>query len=217
LNNRADYIPLADAKNVIITALDKFNPELASRAASVLYNEDRLNIVEVAEAKTNMMQCRAANVTMEDVKAADMYISDFSERFGPHFTRQDNPTNHAIIDFEYDGTPRSIAWLAHELGHAIADDIHIENGRSSKNYSGGEHEEQAYFVQHIVSKHLKDNLPPPDVQDENLGQDVLKMSWDRATQFTNAGRVFEEALTKANIPNERGAAVIKALDQRALC
>lgn len=213
--NQKNYLPLESAKNTIITALNQFDPELGTRAAEILFNDERLNIVEVTAAKTNMMQCRAAGTTMEDVKAAGMYIPDFAQRFGPHFMRQDNPTDHAIIDFEYDGSPRAIAWLAHELGHAIADDIHIENGRSSKNYSGGEHEEQAYFVQHIVSQHLKENLNHPDVQDEDLGQDVLKMSWDRAAQFTNAGKAFEEALTNANIPVERKSAVMAALDQRA--
>lgn len=212
MNDRTDYISLEHAKNVIIAALDQFNPELASRAASVLYNEERLNIVEVADAKTNMMQCRPAGVTMDDVKAADMHIPDFSERFGPHFTRQDNPTDHAIIDFEYDGSPRSIVWLAHELGHAIADDVQRENRHSFRDFSTGEMEEQAYFVQHIVSQHIKDNLKQPGVRDENLGQDVLKMSWDRANQYTNAGRVFEGAL--ANDPNERKGIALKALDQR---
>lgn len=212
MSDRADYIPLEHAKNVIVTALDQFDPELANRAASVLYNEGRLNIVEVAEAKTNMMQCRPAGVTIEDVKAGDMYISDFSEKFGPHFTRQDNPTDHAIIDFEYDGSPRSIVWLAHELGHAMADDLQLQNGRSHKDFSAGEQEEQAYFVQHIVSQHLKDTLNRPDIRDEDLGQDILKMSWDRATQYTKAGKVFEEAL--ANAPDERKAIALKALDQK---
>lgn len=203
---------MAQAKNIIIAALDQFDPELATRAANVLYNDERLNIVEVAEAKTNMMQCRPAGVTMEDVKAADMYIPDFSERFGPHFTRQDNPTDHAIIDFEYDGSPRSIVWLAHELGHAMADDLQLQNGHSHKDFSAGEQEEQAYFIQHIVSQHLKENLKRPDVQDENLEQDVLKMSWDRAVQYTNAGKVFDEAL--ANTASERNGIALKALDQR---
>jgi oligoendopeptidase F len=210
-----NYLPLESAKNIIITALDEFDPELGTRAAEILLNDEQLNIVEVKDAKTNMMQCRAAGTTIEDVKAAGMYISDFAHRFGPHFTHQDNPTDHAIIDFEYDGHPRAIIWLAHELGHAIADGIHIENGRSSKNYSGAEHEEQAYFVQHIVSQYLKENLKHLDVQDEDLGQDVLKMSWDRAVQFTNAGKIFEEALTNANMPAKRKSVIMAALDQRA--
>ncbi len=200
------------AKTVIITALDQFNPDLASHAASVIYDEDRLNIVEVSEPKTNMMQCRPAGMTIDDVKAADMHLPDFSERFGPHFTRQDNLTNHAIIDFEYDGSPRSIVWLAHELGHAIADDIQRENGHSFKDFSTGEMEEQAYFIQHIVSQHLKDNLKQPGVQDETLGQDTLKMSWDRANQYKTAGRVFEEAIT--NTVSERKGIAIKVMDQR---
>lgn len=212
MNSRADYISLEQAKDVIITALDQFYPELAERAASVLHNPERLNIVEVEEPKTNMMQCRPAGLTIADLQAAGMHIPDFSEQFGPHFTRQDNSANHAIIDFEYDGSPRAIVWLAHELGHAMADDLQRENGHSFRDFSSGEMEEQAYFVQHVVSQHIKENLGRPDVHDEVLGQDVLKMSWDRANQYTNAGSVFEKAL--ASDPGGRKAIVLKALDQR---
>lgn len=212
INNRENHISLEHAKNVIITALDQFNPALASRAETILYNEERLNIVEVKEAKTNMMQYRPARVTMDDVKAADMFIPDFPERFGPHFTRQDNPTNHGIIDFEYDGSHRAIVWLAHELGHAMADDLQLQNGHSHKDFSSAEQEEQAYFVQHIVSQYLKDNLSRPDVRDEDLGQSILKMTWDRAIQFTKAGRLYMEALEEPT--HKRTAIALKALDQR---
>lgn len=212
MNERADYIPLEHGKNIIIAALDGFNPELAHRAASILYNEERLNVTEVTTAKTNIMQCRPAGVTIEDVKAAGMHMPDFSERFGPHFTRQDNPRDHAVIDFEYDGSPRAIVWLSHELGHAIADDVQKENGHSFRDFSSGEMEEQAYFIQHIVSQHIKDNLKRPDVQDESLGQNVLKMSWERANQYTNASKVFEEALSQTT--DERKGISLKALDQK---
>lgn len=209
---RKDYIPLEDAKKLIIAALDQFNPELAVRAAGVLYDEARLNVVEVESARTNMMQCRPAGITMEDVIAADMHIPDFSERFGPHFTRQDNPTDHAIVDFEYDGSPRSIVWLGHEAGHAIADDIQREHGHSFRDFSAGEMEEQAYFVQHVVSGYIKDNLKHHDLKDENLGQNILKMSWDRATQYTNAGIVVADAVAAPF--NERKEITFRALDQR---
>lgn len=212
MDNRDNYIPLKEAKNVIMTALDQFDPELAVRAANILYDEKRLNIVEVARSKTNMMQCRPAGLTIEDVKAADMHIPGFSEKFGPHFTRQDNPADYSIIDFEYDGSPRAIVWLGHELGHAIADDVQRENGHSFKDFSSAEMEEQAYFVQHIVSQHLKNDVKTPKVQDKDLGQDVLQMSWNRATQYTKAGTVFESAL--AHSANEREAIILEALDQR---
>lgn len=212
MDNPEEYIPLQNAKNIIINALDQFDPELASRATDVLFNKERLNIAEVPEAKTNMMMCRPAGITMKDVKAADLYIPDFAEKFGPHFTRQDNPTDHAIIDFEYDGSPHAIVYLSHELGHAIADDIQRENGRSFKDFSMDEMEEQAYFVQHIVSRYIKDNINTPAIRNDDLGDDTLKMSWERAAQYTNAGKTYETALEKA--PDERQQVTIKALDQR---
>lgn len=210
-----DYISLDDAKRLIVTALDEFDPKLASRAASILYDNERLNVVEVDEAKEEkMQQCRPAGFTMEDVKSLKMHKPDFAERFGPHFTRQDNPEPHAIVDFEYDGTPHSIVWLAHETGHAVADDIQRENGHSFRDFSTGEMEEQAYFLQHIVSGYLKDNLQRPDVKDADLGQDVLKMSWDRAEQYTNAGKVFESALeTPVDV---RQKTIMATFDQRLM-
>ena len=60
------YISLERAKTMIIMALDQFDQELASRAAHILYNHERLNIVEVAETKTNMMMCRPAGITYYD-------------------------------------------------------------------------------------------------------------------------------------------------------
>lgn len=206
------YISLERAKTMIIMALDQFDQELASRAAHILYNHERLNIVEVAETKTNMMMCRPAGITMDDVKAAGKHMPDFAETFGPHFTRQDNPADYAIVDFEYDGSPRSISWLAHEVGHAIADDIQKENGHSFKDFSEGEMEEQAYFVQRIVSQYLKEKPEFANVPDEDLGQDSLTMSWDRANQFTNANKVYEQALATSTI--ERSRIALKALDQK---
>lgn len=102
--------------------------------------------------------------------------------------------------------------LAHELGHAMADDVQRDNQHSFRDFSTGEMEEQAYFVQHIVSQHLKDNFKQPDIQDDNLGQNVLTMSWDRENQYTNAGRVFETALE--NTGSARKGIALKALDQR---
>jgi len=191
----ANYISLDTAKNTIITALEQFDTELARRGVEILFNDNRLNITQVTHAETSMMMCRPAGITMEDLKAANMYMPSFVQKFGPHFTKQDNPTDHAIIDFEYDGSPRAIIWLAHELGHAIADDVQRENGLSFRDFTNTEMEEQAYFVQSIISKHLKDSAIDIALNDDDLGQNTLTMSWERAAQFTNAGNNFHNALS----------------------
>ena len=212
--NQTNYIPLKEAKSLIISALDQFDQDLGRRAASILGSAERLNIIEVTQAKPRMMQrCRFAKSTLKDVKAAREYIPNISEEFGPHFTRQDNPTDHAIIDYEYNGTALSIIHLAHELGHAIADDIHIENGRSAKKYSPKEHERQAYFIQQIVSSYLKDNIKCMPLKDEDLGRDTLSMSFDRAKQYKKADKILQAVLATTN-PTQRRNGILNALDQR---
>lgn len=199
------------AKNIIIDALDQFDPQLGFHAADIL-NSDRLNLIEEHAPKTNMMMCRPKGITIADLKERDMYIPDFAEKYGPHFTTQENLKGPAIIDFEYVGTPESVAMLAHELGHAIADDVQQENGRSFKDFSTGEMEEQAYFVQHIVTRYLKDHAAKLNINAEDMGDDVTAMSVDRANQFTAAEISFEKA---ANEPSAtRADMALKALDNK---
>lgn len=208
----SNKIPLSTAIREIVFALSEFDPNLGERAHNILSNQEQCNIVEVEEPQTRMMACRPAGVTEVDLKASDMYIPDFAEKFGPHFTEQENLTDRAIIDFEYDGTPQSIIWLAHELGHAIADGIQQENGHSFRDFSMSEMEEQAYFVQKIVSQHVRTKFSEPHLRDSDLGEDVLSMSWERAIQFANAGTVYEKAVNETG--QVRSDIVIQALDQR---
>ena len=149
------YIPLEEAKALIIDSLTEFDPILGQEAGAILYNDDQTNIVEEPVARTNMMVCRPAGVTIDDLKAADMYIEDYADRFGPHFAEQDNPEAHAIIDFEYDGTPKSVLYLAHELGHAIADRLQNNAGFTHRDNPADMPEKQAYYVQKIVTEALR--------------------------------------------------------------
>jgi len=142
-----------------------------------------------------------------------MIIPEFSEKFGPHFTRQDNPHDYAIIDFEYHGRLNSIVWLAHELGHAIAGDVQKENGHSFRDFSNDEMEQQAYFTQHVVSQYLREHFSEEPVQDTDLGEDVLKMSWERANQFKSAKVTLDDCLQAPS--SERSLKVIQALDCKA--
>ncbi len=207
-------IPLSTAKDEIVSALSEFDFDLGQRARNIFGNEDQLNIVEVEEHTNRVMACRPAGVTIPDLKASDMYIPDYAERFGPHFTEQENLTDSAIIDFEYDGTPRSIVWLGHELGHAIADGVHQDNGHTFRDFSQSEMEEQAYFIQKIVSQHVRSKFREPDLKDDDLKENPIRMSWERAAQFTNAGKMYEKAVDSEQ--DVRRNIVIQALDQRTV-
>ena len=185
-------IPLDVAKQIIVTSLSEFDPALGQRAAAILYNEDRLNVVEAVEARTGMMQCRPAGVTISDMQASDMYMENFAERFGPDFTEQENTRDFAVVDFEYTYTKDSVLYLGHEVGHAIADDIQREQGRTFRDFSPNELESQAYFVQSIVAHAIE-----PGFNNESASYDAVTPrvagEFNRQNQRYDAHAAFEQA------------------------
>lgn len=200
------YIPLQTAKNVIISALNSFDTDLGQRAAEILTDELRANIHEVTEAKTGMMACRPAGITPEDLQAMGMYMPDFEQRFAPNFHRQDNPEDYAIVDFEYDGTTNSLVYLAHEVGHAIADDMQREQGLSFREFSIDQLEKQAYFVQSALQHYLQEHASKYGIPE----QGELQTSWERAAQLKASNNTFQIALA-ATEPSERSMLVTAAL------
>lgn len=141
-----------------------------------------------------MMQCRPAGLTEEHLKANDMYFLDYKERFGPSFTNQKKSEELAIIDYEYDGSQSSVVYLAHELGHAIADDIQNERGARFSDFTPAEAEEQAYFIQNIYSHYTGHPSAESSCQDDaNKGK--LKASWARVNPYGNAQIEFEKGLS----------------------
>lgn len=201
------YIPLEQAKLDIVDALTQFHPSLGAHAQAILSDERRLNIVEVPEGSAVMMQCRASGVTPEDIRNSEYYKEDFEKEFGPHFTQQHNLEPYAIIDYEYDGTANRVVYLAHELGHAIADDLQIQRGLSSRDYISAEAEEQAYFVQSIYTHFTGQPSSESTYIAEHKGE--LTNIWERAVQYGRAETRFEAALALPQ--SDREAAYIEAL------
>lgn len=205
------FIPLDTAKAEIIEALRSFDADLGDRAEDILTDERRLNIHEEKVPDKKMMQYRPAGVTPEEVESGPLYWPDFAREFAPNWTIQHNLEDYGIIDFEYHGTLESIAWLSHELGHAIADDIQRENGHSFRDYSQSEMERQAHFVQHIVSSHLQDKYPGITPQD--LGEGLSEWSEARQSDYHCARQAFSRAAS-CEEPAQREVAVIQGLDQK---
>lgn len=189
-----EYIPLDDAQSLIIAALYQYHPELAERAADILEKEGH-NILDNPEQFTGMQQCRPAKADKITDPNDPKYMSDedFKERFGPNgFTEMDNPRDHAVIDYEYFGTPESVIVLAHEIGHAIADDIQLNNDLTHEDFTDDQLEEQAYFVQSIVSHYT--GIPSP----EDSADDDLKSEFEgsgRPEQFKAGSNRFNESLS----------------------
>lgn len=202
-----EYIPFDDAKNLIIAALSQYHSELADRAANILEREGH-TIIQNPDRVTGMMQCRPAGAEEVTDENHPMYISreDFNTRFGPNFTERDNTREHAVIDYEYLGTPDSVIYLAHEIGHAIADDIQQEKGLTYKDFTSDQQEEQAYFVQSIISHYT--GIPSP----EALASDDLKSQFegsDRPKQFKAANNRFNDSLSMSS--EQRHQQMTKAL------
>lgn len=181
------YIPLEKAQQQIIEALSAFEASLGRRAAAFFQDSARFNIIEHPGEEAGMMQCRQVGLDVADLKRMDMYMPDFAARFGPDFTEQINAGDKAVIDFKYVGTPESVKYLAHELGHALADDIQRENGKCFRDFSVDQLEQQAYFVQSIVGHHL--NGAAPEIENSKIAQ-----SWQRAVAQGGAQNLFKEAM-----------------------
>jgi hypothetical protein len=71
-----------------------------------------------------------------------------------------NPHPYAVIEFQYDCTIDSVVYMAHEIGHAIADDYGLEAGHTYQDNPSHIKEMQAYLVQHIIHDHLQNHTDP---------------------------------------------------------
>jgi hypothetical protein len=204
-----EYIELDSAKDIIISALANYHPDLAIMAAEILHNEEQMNIAEIPmEQDLRVMQVRAAGLTIERVEEKGLLMKDFSKTYGPHFTRQDNPEgSKAIVDFEYNGTPKAVLYLAHELGHAIADKVQLETG-ADRNFSSNEAERQAYFIQSIFT-HYTGQESSESAYDHTKPDSEQDISQERADQYIESKNKLDHALFM-NL-DQRKDLMIKAL------
>lgn len=191
--NSYKNIPIDNAKNLIIAALNQYHPELADKAANILERKGH-TIIDNPERVTGMMRCRPAGYKRITDENDPMYISekDFETRYKPNFTDEDNELEYAVIDFEYTGTPDSIIHFAHEIGHAIAYDIQKEKGLSRKDFTYDQQEEQAYFVQSIVS-HYTGIPSSEDIVEDNSLKAMFEGS-SRPEQFRIANNRLKDSL-----------------------
>lgn len=114
--------------DLVVTAFTNFHPKLGAKATEVIENPDRWQLTKtsIGEAAGS---CNPANC-------------------------ETNPKPYAVINYEYDGTINDAVYIAHELGHLIADDFANETGFSC--FDGKRHmaEVQAFFTQHILYDYL---------------------------------------------------------------
>ena len=146
------------AKKLIEEALEKFDPALAAAAREVLNDPARMNVREVPAGEGIMMRVRAGGLRPED--AMDFKKHPAHDALKKVFPIDHNANARAVVDFQYDGTMKSVIYLAHELGHAVADDMQIKAGHTYRDNPQHMQEMQAYIVQSIVNLGLRDNPDP---------------------------------------------------------
>jgi hypothetical protein len=162
---RLPPISIDVAKEMVIEALTAFSPEAGARAADILYDDERLDIHSVPAGQMKTMYCAPAGF-------------ENNER--------------AIIHLDYDETVKGVILLAHELGHAIADDYGVDEGRSLLDNPPHMWEVQAYMAQHIVANALvaSDN---PNIS--NAAQLQLAQGYEAMNMLAGLSDLADTALT----------------------
>ncbi len=158
---------LQEANALIVEAFTDFHPRLGEHAAALFataqYNPRPAQDFRRSDYALDIEDGSRWNI--HDVPSGTSprlmrSLPAFSERseFDPP-----NPHRHAVIEFDFDGAIDSVIYMAHEAGHAIADDNIVK----PEGYRAGDNrdpvhmlETQAYLAQHIVYDYLKCSTDP---------------------------------------------------------
>ncbi|MEK7801420.1 MAG: hypothetical protein AAB276_03100, partial [Pseudomonadota bacterium] len=188
---------LEESKALIITALDEFDKSLGDKAQEIFQTAHYNNgIADVrAEAKFRKFSYDASNTNTENPILSKNYNLDVNEesrwnlipvppgqcrlmRCLPAESDQKewtniaydpaNPHPYAVIEYQFDGTIDAVVYMAHELGHAIADDYGRETGKTYRDNPTHIVEMQAYLTQHIIYDYLKHH------QDANIADSACR-------------------------------------------
>jgi hypothetical protein len=152
-------LPWDKSRQLILDALEAFDPRLKTRAQALFdAGFDKAAELNTLQPENDSI---ATGSSRWQLKQIDTGLSHSVMRSLPANSPRsklnpDNPNPYAVIQFEHDFTINGAIYLAHELGHALADGYINENLRGKPNTTP-EHmnELQAYFVQHIVYDYLR--------------------------------------------------------------
>ncbi|MCK5374223.1 MAG: hypothetical protein KAJ40_02975 [Alphaproteobacteria bacterium] len=119
---------------LVIAAFEEFHPDLGAKAREVIKNNDRWKLKEVKAGEAGG-RCHPANC-------------------------ETNQESYAVIEYAFDGTINDAVYIAHELGHLIADDYRNKAGFSYHDEKQHMFEVQAFFTQNILYDYLKTHPDP---------------------------------------------------------
>lgn len=113
---------------LVISAFTEFDPSLGAKAAKVITDNKRWILDEALQGEAAGC-CHPANC-------------------------ETNQNPYAVIEYSHDGTINDAVYIAHEIGHLIADDYINEAGFSFEDCQRHMAEVQAFFTQHILYDYL---------------------------------------------------------------
>lgn len=134
-------IPWEESCALVIAAFTEFDPALGAKAKEVIENNDRWRLSKT-EAGEAAGCCHPANC-------------------------ETNPTPYAVIEYCHDGTISDAVYIAHEIGHLMADDYINQAGFSFEDGQRHMAEVQAFFTQHILYDYLSRH---PDAKTKQAAQ-----------------------------------------------
>lgn len=117
--------------DMVVEAFEKFDPRLGAKAREVIDNPARWKLNQVSHGDAGGFCCPA--------------------------NCESNLNLFAIIEYNYEGTINDAVYIAHELGHLIADDYIHEAGFTYKDSKRHMLETQAFFTQHILYDFLSNH------------------------------------------------------------
>ncbi len=161
---RDPVIPIERSKQLVIDALTAFDPSLGKKAKEIFDagfdKAVKNNVIEDLKSKTiteDTSQWRMRKVDPgEGCIMRSLPANSPASELDPA-----NPNPRAVIQFEYDRTINDAIYLAHEVGHSIADDY--IRGREGVKFGDNPKyldEFQAYVTQNIMYDYLKQHKDP---------------------------------------------------------
>lgn len=178
-------IPLAEARWIIIAAFTSYDPALGRRAeallASAVYKGGEADLALEAHYRAQPHDHTGPagdnpylrpDYQIDVTPGARWDISPVAPGQGRLMrclpagaarTAYDppNPYGQAVIEFEYDGTINSVIYMAHEAGHALADDTLRQAGHDYRRNPSHLPEIQAYMLQNVMYDYLINRQDDP--------------------------------------------------------
>lgn len=148
---------LQQSKELVLAAMHDFDPTLGKKAQEIFdagFDEAAEN--NFIEASNEPITQNGSRWRLRVVDPGQSHIMcSVPAEAPPSEFGAANPNPHSVIQYEFDGTINGVIYMAHELGHSLADDYLREAGYKNSDSPRHMDETQAYFGQHILYDYIR--------------------------------------------------------------